>query len=391
MNINLYKTLKDAPCFPHLKRGVGGEVKPLIIKQMKTIKQLQFLFLAVLVLVSCTDDIEIVPLGAYENGFFVVNEGPFGQDKGEISFVSYNLQTVKQDVFKSENNGEILGDVLQSIFMFGDKAFLIVNGSNKIEVVNRFTFKRIATINTGLNNPRHMTVLNGKGYVTNWGIRTNPDDDFVAIVNLSNFTVEASISVVDGAEKIIAYNNNLYIAHKGANSSNNMISIINSINNTISNTITTGDRPADFVIANNQLYVFCSGKTVYDDNWNIIEQTAGVFKTYNLTNFDETQSISFSGVQQPSYFSVYQNKVYYVLNGQVYAKELSSNHLPTNSLFDPNIAGYGLYGLNVFNDRIYVCDAKNFSQNGNLKIFNLNGNLQAEFPTRIGPNGVVFN
>jgi hypothetical protein len=387
MNINLYKTLKDAPCFPHLKRGVGGEVKPLIIKQMKTIKQLQFLFLAVLVLVSCTDDIEIVPLGAYENGFFVSNEGKFDSDTAEVTFISYDGQTVKQDVFKSENNGAVLGDTQQSITFYEDKAFLILNVSNKIEVVNRYTFKRITTINTGLNNPRYMAFVNGKGYITNWGAGGNPDDDFVAVINLSTYMVETTIAVVEGPEKVVAHQNNLYVAHQGGWGINNKISVISTANNSVTAFIEVGDVPKALIIHNNQLLVLSSGR----GSWQIGGPTNGRLDKINLTNNEVSTFNSFAG-DKPSDMVMYNDELYYTQGTKVFKTNPNAASFASQEIL--NVANYNMgnpYGFNVANDKIYICDAKTFNVDGSLKIFNLSGDFQAEFPTRIGPNGVVFN
>jgi hypothetical protein len=40
--------------------------------------------------------------------------------------------------------------------------------SNTIQVVNRYSFKSIATIDKDLKNPSYIVFANGKGYVTNW-------------------------------------------------------------------------------------------------------------------------------------------------------------------------------------------------------------------------------
>jgi hypothetical protein len=355
---------------------------------MKTFKQLQFLFLAVLVLVSCTDDIEIVPLGAYENGFFVVNEGPFGQDKGEISFVSYNLQTVKQDVFKSENNGEILGDVLQSIFMFQDKAFLIVNGSNKIEVVNRFTFKRIATINTGLNNPRHMAVLNGRGYVTNWGSGSIPTDDFVAVINLTNYNVESIIPVEEGPERIVAINNKAYVAHLGGWNSNNKITVINA-NNTIE-TLLVGDSPSSMVVYNNALYVLSNGQTDWATG-NVI--TPAMLHKIDLNSLTVSLAYTFASNESPRHLNLHLNEWFYIDGNKVFKANANASNFMPNEFFNATNQGLALsYGFRVVNNTIYILDALNYSgDNGKVFVYNINGNPITIQSTGIFPNGVVLN
>ena len=114
--------------------------------------------------VSCSsdDDETQAPRGNYDGGIFVVNEGNNGTPNGTISYLSDDLK-VENDVFKLVNN-KASGDTPQSIGFNGDLAYIVTNASNKIELVNRFTFKSIATITTGLSNPRFIAFANGKGY-----------------------------------------------------------------------------------------------------------------------------------------------------------------------------------------------------------------------------------
>ncbi len=89
-------------------------------------------------------------------------------------------------VFLKTTNDEDLGNIVQSIGFSEEEAFVIANVSNKINIVNRYTFEKIASITEGLNNPRYFIAANGKGYVTNWGDTGDDSDDFVAIINLQN-------------------------------------------------------------------------------------------------------------------------------------------------------------------------------------------------------------
>ena len=104
---------------------------------------LYILFFATLFFVSCTDDSEVVPndnatentIGSFSSGIFVVNEGNFGAADGSISFID-SEGIVQNDVF-SENNALLpLGDVVQSMYLRDTLAFILVNNSNKVEVVD---------------------------------------------------------------------------------------------------------------------------------------------------------------------------------------------------------------------------------------------------------------
>ena len=104
---------------------------------MKTFRGLVLMMLTIscFLITSCEDD-NNQPAGEFENGTFVVNEGNFQDADGTISFINPNDGVVKQDLFGSVNNGLALGDVVQSMTIDEDHAYVVVNNSNKIEVVN---------------------------------------------------------------------------------------------------------------------------------------------------------------------------------------------------------------------------------------------------------------
>ncbi len=80
-------------------------------------------------------------MGAYDNGVFILNEGNFFSANASLSYVSNDLATFQNDIFKIVNSPATLGDVAQSMRFGGDKAFIVVNNSNEVEVVESLYFK----------------------------------------------------------------------------------------------------------------------------------------------------------------------------------------------------------------------------------------------------------
>ncbi|MDZ7615126.1 MAG: hypothetical protein U5K51_16615 [Flavobacteriaceae bacterium] len=93
---------------------------------------------------------------------------------------------VSNDVFKTENNAD-LGNIVQSMHLAGDKAYIVVNNSNKVVVADRNTMKTITEMK-GINveSPRYFVSHNGKGFLSNWGDPNNPSDDFISVVDLNS-------------------------------------------------------------------------------------------------------------------------------------------------------------------------------------------------------------
>ena len=67
-------------------------------------------------LTACTnDDALSPPLGAYENGIFILNQGNFGQGNSSISFWSNDQSTFEMNAFGLVNPSIPLGDTAKLI------------------------------------------------------------------------------------------------------------------------------------------------------------------------------------------------------------------------------------------------------------------------------------
>lgn len=353
---------------------------------MKKIKTLLFAALAAtFVLQSCTNDDEINDsenqLGTFKNGIFVLNEGAMGNNNAEVTF--YKDGITFQQIFKTKNPTLNLGNVAQSILFEDDLAFIVVNGSNKIEVVDSKSFQSKTTITSNLNNPRYAEEDDNYLYVSNWGDPSNPSDDYIAIYRLSDYAFVKKIDVAEGPEQILVENNKLIIAHSGGWSNGNSVTIYNLLTNTKQNLV-VGDIPSALVEENNQVFVLCSGIT-----WGGTP-SAGKLVKINLNTNQISQSIDFAAGENPRFLvKDSNNKLYYTLENKVYQTNTNVSTLPQSELFTSD-ATY-IYSFNVINNAIYVGDAKDFASNGEVKYYNIAGTYLGKFSTGIGPNFITFH
>lgn len=339
--------------------------------------------------VSCTNDDNNneTPLGTYDNGVLILNQGNFGQGNATISYLSNDFVTQQNDIFHLINPTITLGDTAQDIGLYQDLAFIVLNVSNKIEVVNRYSMVHVATISTGLDNPRYITFSNGKGFVTNWGDGTNPNDDYVAVLNLSTYAVSSTIAVAEGPDRIIENDNKLYVAHSGGYNYGNTISIINATTNAFVTSITVGDVPNSLAIEGNSLYVICGGDPSYAPT-----ETAGSFVKINLSNNTVSSTINFPAATHPSNLVVNDNDVFYTVDDSIFKSIISATTVPTTALFSTTSQGvYGVYSFAVKNNKIYVGDAVDYNSNGKVYIYSATGTLEHDYTVGIIPAGFYFN
>ncbi|MAM20081.1 MAG: DUF5074 domain-containing protein [Christiangramia sp.] len=349
----------------------------------------KFLFFATLslLLFSCSEDdspITPEPEAAFASGIFVLNEGNFGSSNATVSFIDAD-GNVERSVF-SAVNGTDLGDTAQSIAFYEDLAFIILNVSNKIEVVDRYTFEQVASIGTDLQNPRYAAIANGKLYVTNWGDGMDSEDDFVAVFDLADFALAEKIAVAEGPENILAINDKLYVAHQGGFSFNNLLSIIDSEDNTVKKTLEVGDVPNSMVVANGDLYVLSGGKPSYAS-----EETASSIAEISLDSDEVSDSWNFElSAGHAGNLSVVGGNLLYTINSDVFEWS-GSGALPGSSSFSLTEPA-SIYGFDVTDDAIFVSSpTADFTGDGTVYKYDLSGQLLDAYSVEINPNGVYFN
>ncbi len=335
---------------------------------------------------SCSNDDDVnppLPKGNYENGILISHEGNFGQGNASVSFVSYDFMTVENSIFNFTNN-RLLGDTAQSVAFNNDLAFIVLNVSNTIEIVNRYTFESVATINTGLSNPRYIAFSNGKGYVTNWGDGSDATDDYVAIIDLVSNTLESTtIPIEEGPEKIIANDTTIYVALQGGFSQNNKVVVIDNSSDLVIDTIVISDVPNSLLFdSSGDLWVLCSGKP----SWTGSETGGQLFKLNTSTN--STTSIAFAATEHPKFLKLENGNLYYYLGGSVYKMNSSTTTLPTNA----EITGLNFYNMAINDGILYGVDAGDFTSNGTLTSYDLTTNtLKNTTNVNIIPSGIYFN
>lgn len=320
----------------------------------------------------------------YSNGAFITNEGNYGAGNGSISYYSYSENTLTNEIFKTINDRS-LGDVVQSITIHNNIAYIAVNASNKVEVAYANTFKEKGVI-TDVSNPRYFVAAsNEKGYVSQWG-----DNGAVKVIDLNALTVTKTITVGAGAERMILHNDFVYVANSGGYANNNTISVINAKTDEVSKTITLdGDSPRDFIIdANNDIWVLCAGYTDYSD----MSQTPSKLIRINATTNEVAESITISATLHPTCLETSKNGNNLFYGGGygvqgIFKMSIDDNTVPTTALIDKSFYGFN---INPETGNIFAMEAPSFTANGTLWRYEANGTELGSYEAGVGPNGAGF-
>ena len=179
---------------------------------------------------------------------FIASEGNFGRSNASISVFQGPNQ-----IQKVSN----IGDVIQSIMVYNDKLFVLINNSHLIKIYAitpsglSLPGIEISTQNSG---PREMVIVNDLLYFTNW----NSND--VKILNLETYFIEDSIKVNGMPEGIVFDGTHLWVAI----SSGNTVEKISINSNQVVETFQVGNGPQQMLIEGNSLWI---SRTYYSTDW----------------------------------------------------------------------------------------------------------------------------
>jgi YVTN family beta-propeller protein len=350
---------------------------------MKSNKLLTLLVLSMIIF-SCTDDEDPVEKtkGDYEFGYFITNEGPFQNGSGTLTFVGDD-GNVQQEVYKTVN-GENLGNIVNSMFIDGDRAYIVVNNSSRVVVVNRNTMEKIAVIEgNGVEQPRHFVAIDGTGYLSNWGDPFDPTDDFITVIDLATYEVQGTISVGEGPERMLATSTGLFVTLQGGFGQNNEVVVIDPASNQIARNIEVGDVPNSLQDDGlGHVWVLCGGNPSFTGS-----ETSGKLYKILLSDLSTTYQ-EFGPTDHPGLLNFDSGQLYYLLNGQVFRMNPGVAELPEDGI--AGLEGF-YYSMTVENGELYGADAGDFASEGIVKVFNVNsGALLNTIEAGIVPGQVVF-
>ena len=328
------------------------------------------------VVISCTKVTDNLPGSILTgSGVFILNEGNFRWGNGSLSFYSYDSSKIYNNLFHNIN-GRPLGDVPNSMEINDEKAYIVVNNSGKIEVVNSNSLESISTIN-GLISPRNITIVNdNKAYVT------SIYSDSVAVISLIDNVISGYINLRRSSEAIVISGNIAFISNwLGGNE----VMVINTDNNEVVDSIDVGVEPESMVIdKNNMLWVLCNG------GW--ARQNYAELLGINTVNLQIEKKFVFpEKLASPSCLRIDGNgeTLYYLENG-LRRMDISAATLPS----DPYISEMEHYfykiAINPVNNDIFITDAVDYQQQGYVLNYNNQGIFVSEQKADIIPGFMDF-
>ncbi|MDR1974575.1 MAG: YncE family protein [Bacteroidales bacterium] len=359
-------------------------------------------------LTSCRKDIvlppQIITVSTPEytsiQGFYLLNEGNMGSNKSTLDYYSYDSGKYYRNIFASVNPNVPMemGDAGNDIKIYGSKLYAVINCSNKVEVMEAQTAKRLGQIN--IPNCRYIRFHGGYAYVTSYAgpVQLNPDYEqkgYVAKVDTATFQVLDHCIVGFQPDELEIVGSKIYVANSGGYMFPNYESTVSVID------IETFTETKRIEVARNlhrlradkygNLWVSSRGDYYNQPSrlyW-VDTKTDSLIDSLNIavSNFHLDDDLLYAYSTEWSYITMSNVITYGIVD--VTKKEVVTTNFITDGTEQNIKIPYGIM-VNPITKDIYVTDAKNYVSPGTLYCFDKNGKQKWNVRTGDIPAHFVF-
>lgn len=318
---------------------------------------LPFLLL-LLAAASCMDYDPFEKKSIQINGrvLFIANEGNFQYGNASLSFYNTNTREVVNDAF-FQANGRKLGDVAQSVSIYGGNAYIVVNNSGVVYIVNPRTLEIQGGIKN-LTSPRYVHFVNDtKAYIT---------DLYAPTITIFNPETRQKTGTIDtnghkSTEQMVQYGKYVFT---NCWSYDDKVLVIDTETDKVVDEITVGKQPTSLAIDKyNQIWVITDGG--YEGSpygyeapalYKIDADTRQATRFHVFDENKRASEIALNGARDTIYF----------ICEDIWRMDVTDTHVPTHPFLESPGANSIFYGLTVdpYTSEVYVADAIDYQQQG---------------------------
>lgn len=336
-----------------------------------------FIFIGLIVaalFTCCSRDTIINITGSNTGTVYVLYEGGQNPGSGDYSLIDLSIGTISNDVYKNSNSGQLLNQYPDGVRLSDSALYLTAQGS----FGNEGTIYKI-NARTNVLVSAHNAVINGysidisgtKGFVT-----SGPSGK-VLVFDLATLIIIDTISVGVYPQEILAYNDKVYVGNQSVfgGAEDSTVSVIDANTNQVIATVIVGKDPNSIVLLDDgRIMVSSSGA----NRVSIINGTSLQASVNTPVSFSGGLAVGNS------------NRVYLSSGPNTVSLIDASNLTVTNFLTADSVVNvYGI-GFDKNNNRLYLADAKNFTSNGEVFIYDSNANFVAKYTTGVAPRRIIF-
>ncbi len=320
-------------------------------------------------------------------GVVILNEGSYGNNNAEISYLDLKSNQIQNSIFKTQNNLP-LGDVAQSITLINGQYFIAVNNSNKIAVIDTQQYKIVHTIQN-IPYPRYIVQSS-----INTALVSSIYQSSIYVLDLNSYQIIDTIQTdFPNVENMLFDGQNIWVCNWDTACNyiykidQNTFQIIEriSINQAKAPHSILQDKKSNLWILSGDKYKNCNSflTQLSPQNKQVLKQipfkkTAEPIK---LTINDSKDSLYFI---QVDYYATNQD------NG-IYKMSIDDNQIPDKAFIEApyNTYFWGL-GIHPLTKHLFISDPKGFTQSSTIYEYTNKGELLNTFQAGIGSNMFLF-
>lgn len=328
-----------------------------------------------------------VPEGSDVVGMYLLNEGNMGSNKCTLDYLDFVQGYYVRNLYAERNPHVIkeLGDVGNDIRVYGSRLYVVVNCSNKLEVLDARTGVRIAQVD--IPNCRYVNFYRGHAYVSSYVgpvQLNNPNAVKGAVYKVDTLTlkVEGKCTVGYQPEELEVLGEYLYVANSGgymAPNYDNTVSVIELEGFRQMQKIPVGIN-LHRVKADNHGRLWVTSRGDYEtisSNLYVLQKKKGrnemeVTDTLNIpcSNFCISGDSLYYYSTEWNNFTQQNTITYGIINTET-LQRVSNSFITDGTQADITIP----YGISIHPDTgdIYITDAKNYVSSGVLHCYSKDG------------------
>ena len=314
---------------------------------------------------------------------YILSQGGMGHNNASLSCYNSQTKQLQNDCFRVKNKRG-LGDVGNDLKQYGGKLYCVVTGSNTVEVMNVSTGESVKQIPLSNKEPRRIAFWKNKAYVCCL-------DGTVVQIDTTSLAVEKTVKVGRNPEDLCVSNDKLYVSNSGW-----------------ADNLTGGKH--DTTVSVIDLNTFAEVKKIpvgvnpcriqADDYGNVYVIVVGnyvdVFAEFKcISSSSDTVTHTFDFV--PDVFTISGNTAYLCqfdwATSSCLVKEfnVASKQIVKENFFTEAVAIQAPLGIavNKSNGDVYISDARNYTESGDVHCFGSNGKKKFTLSVGICPSDIV--
>jgi hypothetical protein len=332
---------------------------------------------------------------------YVLNQGGMDGNNATLDYWDSDSALYTHDIYAAANPSVAmdLGNVGNDLAVYGSRLYAVINGSNKVEVMDVATAKRLGQVN--VPNCRYIAFADGYAYVTSYApydeaadVSDNGAEGYVAKIDTSTLQIVAKCKVGLQPDGIAVSGGYLYVANSGGYHGDYMtgegygttLSVVALSTFTQLKTIEVGANP-DKVVVDRHGTIWLTLRGNYNDvSSDILYVTADEVGRVSALPVAASavavagDSLYFIGTQYDAAWNTITS--YGIINTST--KEVVSDGFITDGSADRISTAYSIYVNSVLGE-IYIGDAGNYVNPGYVFCYGRDGRLKWQEMAGVAP------